>query len=143
MSPIRPVDVKASDAGDILTGRFPLARQPDLALDKIAVGQGSGSDPVAEDKPSPRIIVTGTYTGNDADNRQITTGSKCSMVIVLSNGTQDEIVVFIPNRVTMVADSGCAIRGTLSLHASDGFVVHGSTDPNASGIVYYYWAISE
>lgn len=39
-------------ASDILSGRFGMARMPDMALNKIMVGQGAGNSPIEDDKPT-------------------------------------------------------------------------------------------
>ena len=49
-----PQDPKAhnQDASTITTGRFPMTRMSDMALNKIMVGQGAGNSPVEESKPT-------------------------------------------------------------------------------------------
>ncbi|GAI55708.1 unnamed protein product, partial [marine sediment metagenome] len=48
-----------------------------------------------------RLLVTGTYTGDNGDNRQITTGFKCSLVICICTEPirPEARVIFIPNIV--------------------------------------------
>ena len=92
-----------------------------------------------------RTVASGSYTGNDGDDRQVTTGFKCSLVIVLAitTGSNNECGIFIPNRVTSVA-SGEVLYGGSALHATDGFTVYQTGDLlNHATDVYYYWAISE
>ncbi|MBA7575790.1 hypothetical protein ES708_17626 [subsurface metagenome] len=44
---------KTTNAGEITSGRFGMPRMPDMALNKIMVGQGPGADPVEGD-PIPK-----------------------------------------------------------------------------------------
>jgi hypothetical protein len=44
-------DQVSLDASQIGTGRFGMARMPDMALNKIMLGQGAGNDPVEADLP--------------------------------------------------------------------------------------------
>jgi len=92
-------------------------------------------------------IVTGSYVGNNTDDRQITTGFKCSMVIIQYTKYQWTL---IPSSCVYHADSSPyhhAYGIYLNLHATDGFVVgdvsHYGKTANKSGDTYYYWAISE
>jgi hypothetical protein len=39
------------DAAQINSGRFGMARMPDMDLDKVMVGQGAGNDPIEADFP--------------------------------------------------------------------------------------------
>lgn len=97
--------------------------------------------------PSTRTVATGSYTGNETA-RQITTGFKCSLVIVhTSSGTTgDESSVLIPN-ITIGHTEATSKHETrtaqISLHASDGFSLSNSPVANDNGVTYYYWAISE
>ena len=43
---------KTTAAAEITSGRFGMGRMPDIALDKILVGQGAGNSPVEEAKPA-------------------------------------------------------------------------------------------
>jgi len=45
-------------AGDITSGRFGMARMPDMALNKIMVGQGAGVNPVEKPYVQPAIGLT-------------------------------------------------------------------------------------
>ena len=88
-----------------------------------------------------RIIVTGTYTGDDTLDRQITIGFKCSMVILI-NATDPRLWVVIPNR----AYTDTLVSTSIRLHATDGFRVKLSAAPdlgNDLNDVFYYWSISE
>jgi len=89
-------------------------------------------------------VATGSYVGNDADDRQITTGFKCSLVIII--GTYQGIM--IPN-ATLTKTSATHFVDDVAaqyLHATDGFVVAKTTPTNSlnkNAVVYYYSAISE
>jgi len=52
------------DAAMISASRFPMTRMPDMALNKIMVGQGAGSSPIEETKPiGVPLYAAGSYTG--------------------------------------------------------------------------------
>jgi len=92
-----------------------------------------------------RTIATGNYTGDDATDRQITTGFKCSLVIVINfTGSIKGCWIAIPS-ITGRAATTIDRTAEVSLHATDGIVVGeaGTDAGNESGEVYYYWAISE
>lgn len=90
-------------------------------------------------------VTTGSYTGNETA-RQITTGFKCSMVIVLSaedaNGSTAASWILLPS-LTIRHSSGSTNdqANRLWLHATDGFSVSTATWGNDTGSTYYYWAI--
>ncbi len=89
-------------------------------------------------------IATGTYTGNDGNNRQITTGFKCSLVILYSPWSTKVLAVMMPDGGAEVATAVFGMTGGSGLHATDGFVVYHTTDfINEDTIVTPYWAISE
>lgn len=89
--------------------------------------------------PKPKQVATGTYTGNNANDRQITTGFKCSMVVVLSPDESYYTGIILAG-FSIRLDSGAEQPNYL--HASDGFNVY-KDYLNATGSVYTYWAISE
>lgn len=90
--------------------------------------------------PDPSI-ATGSYVGNDGAARQITTGFKCSCVIILHLTSADWNSLLIPSAAVTI--NGVALAVT-ALHATDGFVVDAVADnTNHSANTYYYWAISE
>ncbi len=111
-------------------------------VNKLLLGGGVGADPTEVDLPT---IATGTYTGNDADNRQITTGFKCSMAVVWANYGLGEWWFTIGTK-NMYFISGVypdLDLEDLTLHATDGFVVdHAKANESPVG-TYNYWAISE
>lgn len=85
-------------------------------------------------------VVTGSYAGNSANDRQITTGFKCSLVLVFHLTYPQHSRICMPN-ATIEIKAGAA-KTDLLLHATDGFVVD-QVDLNFSGETYYYWAIGE
>lgn len=114
-------------------------------LNKLLKGAGAGSDPTEIDVPTSRTIATGNYTGDNADDRQVTVGFKCSLVIVHTIATPRFFMayqtathnLYLGEPATIQVDSVDCI-----LHATDGFVVDRFW-ANDGGEVYYYWAISE
>ncbi len=90
-------------------------------------------------------IATGSYSGNNSQDRQITTSFKCSLVIVFKTSADfdSKCWIAIPN---ITKDfSGTATTAMVSLHGTDGFYVGdvSSYNANKTGDTYYYWAISE
>ena len=128
-------------AGDALIKgtRHLIAEMPTLTTDKI--WKGVGGVPAEADLPAGGAsIVTGSYVGNDGDNRQITTGFKCSMVVIRES--QSRSGMMIPSK-GWYFDIGDDFDNT-QLHATDGFTVFQTDDAmNWSPRTYHYWAISE
>lgn len=95
-----------------------------------------------------KSIATGTYTGDGSDDRQITVGFKCSLVILQKDGTYPAEWDLLPN-ITIEhcskTDYHIEQVSNVSLHATDGFIVSstgaGGENPNFGTL--YYWAISE
>lgn len=87
-----------------------------------------------------KSIATGNYTGNGADNRQITTGFKCSLVILTWTLSSSRIV--IPTALAIDIADGVSDITDVALHATDGFEVDNQW-MNSNAVTYYYWAISE
>ncbi len=119
--------------------------------DKFYFQDGAGNEHEMAKLTDVRTIVTGTYTGNNGDTRQIATGMKCSMVIIIGTAAQ------AGNQWTLIPNA-CVSHNTTPrhdndvdrthLHATDGFVVDkdgpiGVIASNDDTVVYYYWAISE
>ena len=109
-------------------------------------------DPEWAATPASKTIATGTYSGNGSAGRQITTGFKCSMVIIhcANPGVSNLVMqVLIPNGAAVHKYINTGYQHTPvsedSLHATNGFVVDTNTAnaANVSGKTYYYWAISE
>ena len=65
--------VKTTDASEIASGRFGMAKMPDMTSGKIMVGQGSGTNPVEEDKPA--TLIKNTIAGIASDIDGATTDS--------------------------------------------------------------------
>ena len=88
-------------------------------------------------------MATGTYSGDTTDNRQITTGFQCSLVIIFGVGQTGRRIIVMPNQVCFI-DDGTNPSGHVVLHGSDGFEVSDNTPKymNNNGGTYYYWAIS-
>lgn len=98
-------------------------------------------------------VATGSYTGDGTANRQITTGFKCSRVVIMGGrkSCQWEIIPDISFYHTALDTPLHCIDSAYSwLHASDGFVVNKGCGNNANyyganenTYTFYYWAISE
>jgi len=105
--------------------------------------------PPPEPLPTPPSVLTGSYTGNDTEGRQITTGFKCSRVTINSVPADDERGWELLPGATLIHNIALYHHNNLSnnvyLHASDGFVVGDGlfNNANRSGVAYYFWAISE
>ena len=89
-------------------------------------------------------IATGSYTCNETDDRQITTGFKCSFVLIMRGGaaTTSGLIFLIPS---MGKNAG-GVEDTADnyLHATDGFVVSSDgINGNYGTSINYYYAISE
>jgi len=95
-----------------------------------------------------KSIATGSYTGNQANDRQIITGFKCSKAIVMSEA-DGSMAIAIPDAAIhhMGTTHASTDADKLLLHATNGFIVYptgGSFGQiNANAVVYHYWAISE
>jgi len=87
-------------------------------------------------------IATGSYAGDNITNRNVTTGFKCSLVIVMVPAAGAALLFFmIPS---VAKDAGGADRtAVIALHATDGFTCIDASFYNVTGTTYYYWAISE
>ena len=93
-------------------------------------------------------VISGSYTGDGGNDRQITTGFKCGCVIIIR---QDQAFLWVSNSVAMSYKqqgvSAAAVyttnEDTVLLHATDGFIVDDGIDSvNVSAKIYHYWAIS-
>jgi len=86
-----------------------------------------------------RNLVTGSYTGNDADDRQIPVGFHCSCVMIWERAARSAIL--FPS-VNVKLSTGAELTGGSTLHGSDGFIVFKTTDDlNWNTDTYYYWAM--
>ena len=133
-------------AGDALIKgtRHLIAEMPTLTTGKA--WKGVAGVPAEADWPTGgATIATGTYTGDGTGPRQITTGFKCSLVVLLDSTTTSEYWLVIPNRLLYTTSTNVVTY--LQLHATDGFSVQAGGGSSAWGNVlnnvYYYWAISE
>ena len=87
-----------------------------------------------------RRVKTGTYTGDNADDRQIVTGFKCAFVWIATTAAVT-LACMIPGAVWDVRN-GAALPGGSGLHATDGFTVYQTGDGINNGtVVYNYYAI--
>lgn len=94
------------------------------------------------------VVKYGSYTGNGASARQITTGFLCKYVrIQATNGSASAmfelINVALEKNLKITGTTTASITQMLDtvLHGSDGFVVDGGTDTsNTNSQVYYYAA---
>ena len=91
-----------------------------------------------------RQVVSGTYSGTGVDDRQITTGFKCSCVLLFaSTGAVRYTWLIMPDGTARHDSSGDLTSVTDALlHATDGFVVDENMANNASYDPYDWWAIS-
>ncbi|GAJ15337.1 unnamed protein product, partial [marine sediment metagenome] len=86
-----------------------------------------------------KSIATGSYAGDNTDDRHISVGFKCSLVIVLY--TWDFCAVMVPGKISSF---NSVLTGGTDFHDTDGFIVYQTADiMNLQGATYYYWAISE
>lgn len=135
-------DVVALTGAEVLTiiGRIGKGNLQWTAA-KLLLGAGAGADPTEVDLPvAGATVASGTYSGNDTDNRQITTGFKCSFVICVAR-TQSAGRFAFQNRGANITN-GAVITDFL-LHATDGFVVDELDFNKTAWGVYDYFAISE
>ena len=114
--------------------------------EKLLKGAGAGVAPDEIDVPVATEIASGSYSGNDNQDRQITTGFKCSHIILFRDApTSANCWVAIPNS-TRTFTGTQDHSSELSIHASNGFLCGGPGSGylgNESGETYKYWAISE
>lgn len=97
-------------------------------------------------------VATGNYTGNGNAARQISTGFKCGMAVIIkrveaaTTVTQTVLIAGIAMlhfKQTSGASYHTATASYDSLHATDGFVVENDVNvsANINTKVYDYWAI--
>lgn len=122
------------DAADVTTGQIPLARLVDAVC--------SETEAATLIAAAVKSIATGNYTGNQGAGRQITTGFKCSNVVIFDVTAPHELKCWflIPGATRDMG--GGDDTANCYVHASDGFVVGGDVG-NSDTVSYYYWAISE
>lgn len=99
-------------------------------------------------------MATGEYTGDNSNNRQITTGFRCDLVIILGTywvATNEKMMVFIAASNSRALTNGSttydpiisATSADCSLHASNGFIIGGDDadyNANRTGQTYRYMA---
>lgn len=128
----------------IVSGKVASGGLSPLTSGKIWAGY-TGNIAREENKPAGgATVATGTYSGNGADDRQITTGFKCSLVILynVTQHTASHSTMLIPTN-PFGFDGADRLAGC-ELHATDGFTVDKAADyGNVNTDTYYYWAISE
>lgn len=102
----------------------------------------TGAQATAADVNAVREIALGNYTGADGNDRQITTGFQCALVIVWTDAGADWTWICFRTAVcTKLANTPSIVKATdVLLHASDGFVVD-QENANHNGETYYYFAI--
>jgi len=94
--------------------------------------------------PTTRAIVTGTYTGDGSNDRQILVGFPCTMVVLFARVTAASRKFILLENNTNVLSPGNLDIVTV-LHATDGFLVSngGAVNSNINAVVYDWWAISD
>lgn len=129
----------------IVSGKVASGGLSPLTSGKIWAGY-TGNIAREENKPAGgATVATGTYSGNGADDRQITTGFKCSLVLLFWEDYKRMWMVYTTGgfRAYFAATSTLTKDPTdLTLHASDGFVVDAAS-ANSDATAYSWWAISE
>lgn len=89
-------------------------------------------------------VASGTYTGDGNNNRQITVGFICTLVVIIPEATQSGrsgwiVIRTAANNLSITTDP--SLDTDTNLHAADGFVVDANF-ANVNLAVYNYWAIS-
>ncbi|MBA7673053.1 hypothetical protein ES703_81241 [subsurface metagenome] len=135
-----------SGGSDEINSALAIAAMANLANGKIWKGNASNR-PTEIDVPSGATIVTGSYTGDNADNRQITIGFKPTLIFLYRPAATKSWWFIFTSMQTIkhsLAVDGYVVWSTMNdlvIHASDGFVVDKNWANNI-GVTYYYWAIS-
>lgn len=107
------------------------------------IQSGAWVEIVDNTPPTTRTIETGSYVGDDTP-RQVTTGFKCSRVVIISSLNYEWSVVPSRTEFHRTASPYHDIKNEVSLHAEDGFSIGtGSLAANHDPEIYYWWAISE
>lgn len=92
------------------------------------------------------VFKTGTYSGNNGSNRQVTVGFACKYGFISAvNGTSKVywhlVSTTAGDTIKTVGTTTASLEAesATNLHGSDGFVVDGGTDAsNVSGVTYHY-----
>lgn len=97
---------------------------------------------ISDAHQTARKVATGSYAGNDSDDRQISVGFKCSFVFLIYDAAYTSSAIAIAGLTDGLKIYDASQVASLTLHGTDGFIVD-QTIFNATGCTYYYWAISE
>lgn len=112
--------------------------------DQVLTADSAQSAGVKWAAVSTRTIISGSYSGNDTAERQVTTGFKCSLAIISTGHLMWIILPSVALHHKAVSAYHYSQAAFMTIHASDGFTVGEDADRgNASSTTYYYWAISE
>ncbi|MBA7624869.1 hypothetical protein ES703_32283 [subsurface metagenome] len=106
-------DIPNLDAAKITSGRFPMARMPDMALNKIMVGRGAGNSPVEENKPTG--ISSGLIVMWHGTIANIPAGW---LICDGNNSTPNLLTRFVEGVATAATDPGATGGSTSKSHAS-------------------------
>lgn len=96
--------------------------------------------------PSGFNLVSGTYIGNGADNRQIDCGFRPELVIVKGNTTQYGVfrTTEMPdNEAGYLYNTAANLADSIQTFNSKGFVVGTDGTVNNAGVVYHWIAIAK
>lgn len=92
--------------------------------------------------PAPaRGLVTGMYTGDGGATRQVTTGFKCSFVVIYVVGQIGSSVLMF-STISVDPDGANDQSAFIQLHATNGIDILANTY-NWVAREYHYWAIAE
>ena len=87
-----------------------------------------------------RRIATGTYAGDNGDDRDIATGFQCALVILMCAHGAASCAILQPLEV--ISFAAAVKAGGTQIHATDGFTVYQTADGlNLLGQDYFYFAI--
>lgn len=141
LAPAAHESTHVAGGSDDIDSALALAAMADLTTGQI--WQGVAGRPAEVAMPVGKSIATGSYTGNGADDRQITVGFKCSLVLIFATYAITKVIL-IPNYQISI-EAALEVAGGTALHATDGFTVYQTADQMNDDfpVTYYYWAISE
>jgi hypothetical protein len=95
--------------------------------------------------PSSNWLATGSYTGNGADNRNITgVGFQPDIVIIKYDGNTNAVIrtAGMPaDRAKLIASSSTLQSNYIQSFLADGFQIGNDTNVNASGQVFHWTAM--
>jgi len=128
--------------GDLLYRGASIAARLAKGTEGYILSQGA-NDPAWAAISTILNHVTGNYTGNNGNDRQITTGFVPNFVIIIGPNGLGSCLMLSTVALVLLAGGGFDIISTtaVGMHASDGFVVDNTNlYLNATGETYYYWA---